>query len=124
MDVVPHVFPDRPELTPFPPGIVFVRERRSGLERIVERASYEADPRSFSQKGTVFRLTYRNVPGGSGRSVLRYDHLTDRYFGEKFVDGASVGLVTWAKRKPFFADFAALGVSDGERYESRRVGCA
>jgi hypothetical protein len=38
MDVVPRVFPDRPELTPFPPGIAFVRERRSGLERIVERA--------------------------------------------------------------------------------------
>ena len=95
--------PGRPELSPFLTVVSFSRCRSVGDDTILERATYEPDLKSFSNKGAVFRMTYRNTLGGSGRLIVRYDFLNEEYRAEKFVDGRSVGRIEnrrWAAFLP------------------------
>ncbi len=107
----------RPELSLFPLNVLFAKYKTVDGNVVIGKALYEPDLKSLSKKGTVFRMTYRNAYGGDGRLIIRYDFLKEKYQGEKFVRGESVGQAEGTEWDRFFMQFGVLGISDGERGE-------
>ncbi|HTE48380.1 MAG TPA: hypothetical protein VK675_00540 [Candidatus Paceibacterota bacterium] len=117
---VPHrlEMKEFPEFNHFPFNVLFMRYGIRDGKRVSGSATYEPDFWTYRKKDNLCSMYYHNIYGGDAYLKISYDEKDERYTGEKFVNGKSVGSAHCVKDwNMFFAHFTALGLFQGEQCE-------
>ncbi|MBU3922683.1 hypothetical protein KJ684_00390 [Patescibacteria group bacterium] len=112
---------ERPELNVFPFNVLFMNFKQENGKRISGTAIYEPDLASFQKDTDKWSMCYYNVYSRKDWLLIEYDIVKKSYFGEKFVNGKSVGMADGSKWNGFFMHFTALGLSNGEQCKFETV---
>lgn len=121
---VPHQLKikERPELDVFPLNVAFAKFGTRNGKNVMGTALYEPNLESFKQEEDKCSMKYHNAYGGDCWLLVTYDLAGKSYTGEKFINGKSVGISFGPEWKIFFAHFAILGLTNGERCEFEEIG--
>lgn len=103
----------RPELNNFPLNVLFAGFTVKDGIRLAGNARYEPDITSFKTDDSMETMMYKNAFGGNSWLKISFDG--KGYYGEKVVEGVSVGHACGPNWGIFFMHFTFLGLTNGER---------
>ena len=105
-----------PEFYNFPYNVLFMRYGTRDGKQVSGSAIYEPEFWTYKKEDNLSSMRYHNIYGGDSYLMITCDEKDQKYRGEKFVSGKSVGSacggVNW---KMFFVHLTALGLSEGEQ---------
>lgn len=112
-----------PQLSNFPFNVVFMKKKIKNGNLITGTALYEPDLDTFEKNDKIYLMRYHNIYGGDCYLVIAFDEIKKQHYGQKNINGRSVGFVDGERDwKLFFINFTMLGLSNGEKCRFENLG--
>lgn len=110
-----------PKFSNFPYNVMFMGFAEKDGKSISGTSLYNPDISTYLENEEEQRMIYRNQYGGNSFLEIRYKIKEHSHWGEKYVNGESVGSAFGRTWKQFFLNVTMLGLSADERCEFKDI---